>query len=251
METPSPSGMAAPGVCAGILSHCAPRVTRVFSAAYRLVSSDPFPRKNAFPAALLDALAAYRYLVHTLGVPPQNVVVAGDSAGGHLALTLARYLAGAGIAVLPPPGALLLTSPSVEWAVTHDGEGASWRGNWRTDVCMPFFETEYTARGLAGNLPPDAVRTNAWISPASRKLPEKTVEGLLSGLPRTLVIVGEGETPRDGMRTFRDRLVADIGEECVRYVEIEGATHDVIGVPWYDEHTEAAFRAIGDWTATL
>lgn len=249
METPSPSGLSAPGVCVGLLAHCTPRVTRVFSSAYRLVATAPFPPKNAFPAALFDALAAYRYLVHTLGFRPQNIVVAGDSAGGHLAIALTRYLASAEIAVLPPPGALLLTSPAVEWAVTHDREGGSWRGNQNTDIATPFFETEYTARGLAGNLPSDAGRTNAWISPASTALPE--AEGHFKGFPKTFVIVGGAETQRDGICTFRDRLVVDIGEDKVRYAEIEGATHDVIGVPWYDEHTEVAFRTIGDWVATL
>lgn len=251
LETPSPSGFGAPGVCAGLLAHGSPRLTRVFAGAYRLVAAAPFARKNAFPAALLDALAAYRHLVHAAGFAPARVVVAGDSAGGHLALALVRYLAGAALPALPPPGALVLASPAVEWAVTHDGEGSSWRANWGTDICMPFFETEYTARGLVGNLPAEAARTNAWISPASRELAEGTVEGLFGGLPRTLVIVGGCETQRDSMRTFRDRLVKDIGEEQVKYVEIEGATHDVIGVPWYDDHSEAAFRTIGDWIASL
>lgn len=251
LETPSPSGFAAPGVCAGFLAHSAPRVVRVFAGAYRLVSAAPFPGKNAFPAALLDALAAYRYLVRTLGFAPANVVVAGDSAGGHLALSLVRYLAGAGIEGLPPPGGLVLVSPAVEWAVTHDGEGSSWRENSVTDICMPFFETEYTARGLVGNLPAEAARKNAWISPASRELSEETVKGLFRGFSRTLVIVGGCETQRDSMRTFRDRLVADIGEESVKYVEIEGATHDVVGVPWHDDHADTAFRTIGDWIASL
>ena len=89
------------------------------------------------------------------------------------------------------------------------------------------------------------------VPPAERSLPEGAVRGLFAGCPRTLVVAGGAETQRDSMRTLRDRLVADIGEARVRYVEIEAATHDVVGVPWCDEHTEAAFRTIGEWVAAL
>ncbi|TFY71376.1 hypothetical protein EVG20_g1621, partial [Dentipellis fragilis] len=60
---------------------------------YRVSSAAPFKAENPFPAALLDGLAGYRYLVHTLHFSPDNIVLGGDSAGGHLALSLARYIA--------------------------------------------------------------------------------------------------------------------------------------------------------------
>ncbi|BGP46252.1 hypothetical protein JCM10450v2_002092 [Rhodotorula kratochvilovae] len=65
---------------------------------------------QAFPAALQDALAVYAHLVFTLGY--RDILLAGDSAGGCLALMLTQYLAS-----LPPspslvlPSALLLYSP--------------------------------------------------------------------------------------------------------------------------------------------
>jgi alpha/beta hydrolase fold len=52
---------------------------RIFSLDYRLAPEHPFP------AALGDALAAYRWLVAD-GVSPRTLVIAGDSAGGGLAL---------------------------------------------------------------------------------------------------------------------------------------------------------------------
>lgn len=71
---------------------------------YRLAPEHPYP------AAVDDALAAYRALLDS-GVPAQRVVVAGDSAGGGLALALALRARSVG---LPLPAALGLVSPWVD-----------------------------------------------------------------------------------------------------------------------------------------
>ncbi|HSG56505.1 MAG TPA: alpha/beta hydrolase, partial [Paracoccaceae bacterium] len=70
---------------------------------YRLAPEHPFP------AAVDDALAAYRALLAD-GRSPQSIVIAGDSAGGGLALALLVALREAGD---PLPAAALLISP---WA---------------------------------------------------------------------------------------------------------------------------------------
>lgn len=50
---------------------------RVFSVEYRLSAAAPFESANPFPAALLDALAGYNYLVNVVGFTPSNIILAG------------------------------------------------------------------------------------------------------------------------------------------------------------------------------
>jgi acetyl esterase/lipase len=75
---------------------------------YRLAPEHPFP------AAVDDALDAYRALLAE-GVWPERTIVAGDSAGGGLALALALKLKDEG---LPQPAGLFVISP---WADLTQG----------------------------------------------------------------------------------------------------------------------------------
>lgn len=78
--------------------------------------------KNAsFPAALQDAITAYVYVLNELKVPASQVVLAGESSGGHLVLSLVRYLSENGKqAGLPLPRAGLLWSPWLDLTVDRD-----------------------------------------------------------------------------------------------------------------------------------
>ena len=76
----------------------------VFSVDYRLA-----PR-HRFPAAADDVRAGWDWLVNACGVPARQIVVAGDSAGGHLAVDL---LLQPDVAAHPPAGQVLL-SPLVD-----------------------------------------------------------------------------------------------------------------------------------------
>jgi acetyl esterase/lipase len=73
----------------------------VFTLDYRLAPEHPYP------AALDDAVAAFRELVDVHGFDPARIAISGDSAGGGLAVATARAVVDAGVR----PGALALLSP--------------------------------------------------------------------------------------------------------------------------------------------
>ncbi|MFE4000922.1 alpha/beta hydrolase [Nocardioides sp. YIM B13467] len=71
--------------------------------------------EHVYPAALDDAVAAYDWLL-AQGHPPERIVVAGDSAGGHLALGLLTTLARCGRDL---PAGVTLFSPLLDPALTE------------------------------------------------------------------------------------------------------------------------------------
>ena len=81
---------------------------RTLALAYRLAPEHPYP------AALEDALAAWRHL-REAGYAPERIAVGGDSAGGNLSLALILRLRATGE---PLPAAAWLLSPWVDLAMT-------------------------------------------------------------------------------------------------------------------------------------
>ncbi|MEP4149218.1 MAG: alpha/beta hydrolase [Halioglobus sp.] len=71
---------------------------------YRLAPEEPFP------AAVEDVMACYRELL-SLGYAPEDIVVAGDSAGGNLSMVLLQQARNEG---LPMPAAAIFLSPGME-----------------------------------------------------------------------------------------------------------------------------------------
>ena len=76
----------AKGFAAALASECG---VRVFCPAYRLAPEHPYP------AALEDAVCAYEWLL-AQGWFSEQIIVAGDSAGGGLAMALCHYLSNHG-----------------------------------------------------------------------------------------------------------------------------------------------------------
>ena len=136
---------------------------------YRLAPEHPFP------AAVDDALQAWRALLGE-GANPSHCAIMGDSAGGGLALALALRLRDAGV---PLPGAIVAISPWTDLAIT----GRSAQPPAADPMLYSEHLAEYAAQYLADTDP-----RHPYASP---------LYGDPRGLPPTLLQVGSDEILRD------------------------------------------------------
>lgn len=155
---------------------------RVFALDYRLAP------EHRFPAALDDAVAAYRWLIETQGVAPGRLVLAGDSAGGGLVLSTLVRLRELGA---PLPAGAVLYSPWTDLA----GTGETLETNTERDVMFYGAGIRLAGRIYAGDTPPD----HPLVSPLYADL---------TGLPPLQVFAGDGEVLLDDARRLAERARA-------------------------------------------
>ena len=237
----------------GLLEHCVD-VHRVFALEYRLSKHAPDEPAHPFPAALLDSLAGYVYLTCTVGIAPENIVIAGDSAGGNLALALVRYLVeNAGlIAGLPaPPVALLLLSPWADPMDTAVPPGSRANANMASDYIGPPEGpiALYARRAFLGQLAHVSDgRFNRYLAPGcvDVRMPHISFEGF----PRTMIVAGEAEMLVDQINALVRRMKRDLGEKG-HYYEVEDAVHDFILFPFLEPERTLALDAIAGWLLEL
>lgn len=193
--------------------HC----KRSFSLDYRLCVPRR-PEMGSYPAALLDSLAGYRYLVNECGFEPKNIIVAGDSAGGNLALAMCRYLRDERIEQMP--GAMLLLSPWADASRSHSGpyespnKFSTTYTNSDCDIISPSIAFRNTAvSALLGKLAARETYRNPYISSISLQLPiDKGGSGPnwgFEGFPKNIYIcTGSAELSYDQHLTLAYRLAA-------------------------------------------
>ena len=119
----------AKGFAATLASECG---VKVFCAAYRLAP------ENRFPAALEDALEAYRYLLKK-GYAPRQILLCGESAGGGLIYALCLKLKELGMDL---PCGLIGISPWTDLT----GSGASYEAHKDIDPSMTKALLEFYAK---------------------------------------------------------------------------------------------------------
>jgi acetyl esterase/lipase len=144
---------------------------------YRLAPEHPFPSQ------LEDAVAAYRWLLES-GIDASRVVVAGESAGGALALSMLVALRDARV---PLPAAAICVSPWVDLEM----RGESITANARYDYLSRDVLREYVTRFVARH----DVR-NPLAAP---------IHADLRGLPPLLVLAGGAEVLLDDARGIAAR----------------------------------------------
>jgi len=137
---------------------------------YRLAPEHPFP------AAVDDSIAAYNWALGH-GFEPSNIVLAGDSAGGGLVLSVLLAARDAGV---PLPAAGVCYSPWVDLECT----GESMAANDHLDDFIKYGGLSARAQSYLGGSDPK----HPWAS---------ALYADLTGLPSLMVHVGSAETLLD------------------------------------------------------
>jgi len=149
---------------------------RVLIIDYRLAPEHPFP------AAVEDAYTAYRWLIENQNVDPNNLIIAGDSAGGGLTLATLINLRDKGIAL---PAAAVGLSPWTDLGLT----GESYKTKARIDPMVAIDGLMFDSRLYLG----ETDYNNPLASP---------LYGDLKGLPPLLILVGTAEILLDDSVEF-------------------------------------------------
>jgi epsilon-lactone hydrolase len=158
---------------------------RVLLPEYRLAPEHPFP------AAIDDVVAAWRWLAADQRLSARSIAVAGDSAGGGLAVALLVAARDAGEAL---PAAAVLMSPTVD--LTSSGASMTERAD-QDPVSTPAMLRQFAADYLAGADPRTPLASPLFAS--------------LAGLPPLLVQAGTA----DVLLSDSERLAAAAGQAGV------------------------------------
>jgi len=198
---------------------------RVLFPEYRLAPEHPFP------AAIDDVLAVWRWLRTDQDLSARSIAVAGDSAGGGLAVALLVAIRDAGDAL---PAAAVLMSPTVD--LTSSGASMTERAD------QDPFSTPALLRQLA----------SSYLAGADPKTPlASPLFASLAGLPPLLVLVGTA----DLLLSDSERLAAAAAQAGVDVtLDVgEGLPHVypiMLGTPEAAEATDQIGRFLRARSAT-
>jgi len=151
--------------------------------------------EHRFPAALDDCVASYRWLL-SQGYRPENIVIAGDSAGGGLTASTLVALRDAGD---PLPAAGMLLCPATDLALT----GETFKSNARKEPMI----NEKVVRMWIDMYLGDADPKDPLASPSYANL---------EGLPALYIQIGSCELLLDDARHM-----AEVAKGCGVPVELE------------------------------
>ena len=202
---------------------CARTGCAVVAVDYRLAP------EHKFPAAVDDAVASFHWLAEhavELGIDPDRIVVAGDSAGGTLATVVSQLVRGEP----RTPCLQWLIYPATDLAAEMPSHSTCADGFLLTQDDMQWFRAQYL------NDPGEVADP--------RVSPLKATD--LSGLPPALVFTAGFDPLRDEGRAYADRLAA-AGVKTI-HREFDSLIHGFVGMRGA---LQAAARAMDDMVAGL
>jgi len=179
--------------------------------------------EHCFPAALDDALTAYRWLLEEKEIAPGRIAAAGDSAGGGL--TVATLVA-IREARLPSPGAGICISPWTDLTCS----AASYRSKAAVDPMVNLPDITAMARDYLGGTDPRTPLASPLFAD-------------LRGLPPLLIQVGSEEVLLDDASGLAERArAAGVDVTLEVWEPMIHVWHWFL--PWLDE-AHAAVEKIG------
>ena len=139
--------------------------------------------------------------------------MAGDSAGGNLALALTRYTIESRLPHLPPPGGLIGTSPSSDISSSRLGIGSSRLVNVESDVFAPPRNDRARITGAyIGEIGMEETKYNRYLSPSSELATPANIDEdarIFPGFPRSYIMGGGSEILFDDIVALAKRMKDD------------------------------------------
>ncbi|KAH0365394.1 alpha/beta hydrolase fold protein, partial [Aureobasidium melanogenum] len=128
---------------------------------YDLTAESPYPRQ------LEQAVAALRYLIETMGKSPQQIIIAGDSAGGNLSLALLSHLSHPHPTIPPLPlssslKGLALISPWVTFSQQADAFTRNAYKDCLNPVALTHWTNEFLAKAAQDNYNAPLTAPESW-----------------------------------------------------------------------------------------
>jgi acetyl esterase/lipase len=159
--------------------------------------------EHPYPAALDDAMAAYRWVLAD-GLDAGHVALGGDSAGGGLALATAIALRDAGD---PQPAAIALSSPWLDLTLAGDSMAA----NRDDDIILSAELLDHWAGLYAGDTP----RTDPGLSPLFAPLDD--LPPLLVHVARTELLFDDTVRLEAAARAVDREITVDVDDEMIHH----------------------------------
>lgn len=193
----------------------------VISVDYRLAPEHPYP------APVDDAFAAFCDVVARaaeFGADPEKIIVAGDSAGGHLSASVAQRAVAAGVQV---PAAQVLIYPVCDFTETYPSELAFADGLLLTKADMDWFTAHF-------------------LENEDQRRAASPIHGGLDGLPPAFVLTAGFDPLRDEGEAYAAAMQR-AGVEVVlrRYASQTHGFVNTLGVGF------AAHEAVGEIAGVL